>query len=118
MLTFSVREVIKMKKLLWVAMMALASLFFIANGASAQYCSSFLPSCHYQLKAGITGEQANEEMSPATSGAQNGNVEFAPAVQGQKQVYGEFMPAGSSSHREYMTPKNAPYEAPAENQSY
>jgi hypothetical protein len=103
-----------MKNLLLIAMMALASLLFIANGASAQYCSSFLPSCHYQLKA---GERGNEEMTPATSGTENGNGEFMPAAPRQEQAE-EFTAAGSSSHKEYMTPKNAPYEAPAESEAY
>jgi hypothetical protein len=102
-----------MKNQLLIAMMALASLLFIANGASAQYCSA----CSYQGAAGITGERGNEEMTPAASGAENGNVEFMPAAPRQEQAE-EFTAAGSSSHKEYMTPKNAPYEAPAESQSY
>ena len=103
-----------MKNLLLIAMMALASLLFIANGASAQYCSA----CSFQGAAGITGERGNEEMKAATSGTENGNVEFMPAAPSKEQAPEEFTPAGSSSHKEYMTPKNAPYEAPAESQSY
>jgi hypothetical protein len=56
-------------------------------------------------------------MTPAASGAENGNVEFMPAVPRQEQAE-EFTAAGSSSHKEYMTPKNAPYEAPGESQPY
>jgi hypothetical protein len=114
MLTFLPGEVIKMKKQLLIALMALASLLFIANGASAQYCAG----CSYQGAAAITGEWGNEEMTPATSGNTVGNVEIVPAAPSKEQASEEFTPAGSSTHKEYMTPKNAPYEAPAENQSY
>jgi hypothetical protein len=106
--------VIEMKKQLWIALMALASLLFIANGASAQYCQA----CSYQGAAGITGERGNEEMTPATSGNTVGNVEIVPAAPSEEQATEEFAPAGSSSQREFMTPKNAPYEAPGESQSY
>ena len=102
-----------MKNQLLIAMMALASLLFIANGASAQYCAA----CSYQGAAGITGERGNEEMTPATSGNTVGNVEIVPATPRHEQAE-EFTPAGSSSLKEYMTPKNAPYQAPAESQSY
>ena len=103
-----------MKNLLFVAMMILGSLLFIANGASAQYCQE----CSYQGAAGITGERGNEEMNSATSGNTVGNVEIVPAAPSKEQATEEFTPAGSSSHKEYMTPKNAPYEAPGESQSY
>jgi hypothetical protein len=103
-----------MKTQLLIAMMATAVLLFLVTGANAQYC----PNCSLQEGAVITGQQGNEEMSPATSGAQNGSVEFVPAVPAQKQGTGEFTPAGSSFHGESMTPKNAPYEAPGDRQSY
>ena len=103
-----------MKTQLLIAVMAVASLLFLVTGANAQYC----PKCSLQEGAVITGQQGNEEMSPATSGAQKGNVEFAPAVPAQKQGTEEFTPAGSPSHRESMTPKNAPYEAPGDRQPY
>ncbi len=103
-----------MKNQLLMALMVLASLLFIANGASAQYCSA----CSYQGAMGITGERGNEEMSSATSGNTVGNVEIVPAAPSKEQATEEFMPAGSSSLKEYRTPKNAPYEAPAESQSY
>ena len=99
-----------MKKNLLIALMALGSLLLIANGASAQYCQA----CAYQGAAGIT-ERGDEEMTPA--GTTVGNVEIVPAPS-KEQATEEFTPAGSSSHKEYMTPKNAPYEAPAESQSY
>ena len=104
-----------MKNQLLIALLALASLLFIANGASAQYCSV----CSYQGAAGITGERGNEEMTPANSGTTVGNVEIVPTAPSEDQaVSEEFMPAGSFSHKEYMTPKNSPYEAPGESQSY
>jgi hypothetical protein len=103
-----------MKNQLLIALMALASLLFIANGASAQYCSA----CSYQGTAGITADRGSEEMTPASSGTTVGNVEIVPAAPSEEQAAEEFTPAGSSSHKEYMTPKNAPYEAPAESQSY
>jgi hypothetical protein len=114
MISFLLREVIKMKNQLLIALMALASLLFIANGASAQYCSA----CSYQGAAGFTADRGSEEMSPATSSNTVGNVEIVPAVPSKEEAIEEFTPAGSSSHKEYMTPKNAPYEAPAESQSY
>ena len=102
-----------MKNQLLIALMALASLFFIATGASAQFCTA----CSYQGAAGIT-DRGDEEMSPATLGNTVGNVEIVTAAPSKEQATEEFTPAGSSSHKEYMTPKNAPYEAPGESQSY
>ena len=70
-----------MKNLLFIAMMVLASLLFIATGASAQYCSTFLPSCHWQEAAGM---RAHQEARDTTSGEQQGTGEFmlaAPATQ-------------------------------------
>ncbi len=103
-----------MKKQLLIGLMALLSLLFIANGASAQYC----PVCSSQGVGGITGERGNQEMNSATSGNTVGNVEIVPAAPSKEQAPEELTPAGSSSHEEYMTPKNAPYEAPGESQSY
>ena len=102
-----------MKNQLLIALMALASLLFIATGASAQFCTT----CSYQGAAGIM-ERGDEEMNATTSGNAVGNVEIVPAAPSKEQATEEFTPAGSSSHKEYMTPKNAPYEAPAESQSY
>jgi len=103
-----------MKNQLLIVLMALASLLFIANGASAQYCSA----CSYQGAAEITADWGSEEMTPAASGNTVGNVEIVPAAPSKEQAPEEFTPAGASSHKEYMTPKNAPYEAPGESQSY
>jgi hypothetical protein len=114
MITFLLREVIQMKKQLLIALMALASMLFIANGASAQYC----PVCSTQGLGGITGDRGDEEMTSATLGNTVGNVEIVPAAPSKEKATEEFTPAGSSSHKEYMTPKNAPYEAPGESQSY
>ena len=104
-----------MKNQLLIALLALASLVCIANGASAQYCQA----CSYQGAAGITADRGSEEMTRASSGTTVGNVEIVPAAPSKDQASSEeFMPAGSSSHKEYMTPKNSPYEAPGESQSY
>ena len=102
-----------MKNQLLIALMALASLLFFATGASAQFCTA----CSYQGAAGIT-ERGDQEMNAATLGNTVGNVEIVTAAPNKEQATEEFTPAGSSSHKEYMTPKNAPYEAPAESQSY
>jgi hypothetical protein len=101
-----------MKTQLFIAMMAMVSLLFWATGANAQYC----PNCSLKEGSVITGQQGNEEMSPATSGASNGNVEFMPAVPSQTQGTEQFSPAGSSSH--YLIPKNAPYQAPGNREPY
>jgi hypothetical protein len=114
MLTFLPWEVIQMKKQLIIALIALASLLIVASGASAQFCSA----CSYQGAAGITADRGSEEMTGASSGSTVGNVEIVPASPSREQASEEFTPAGSSSLKEYMTPKNSPYEAPAESQSY
>jgi hypothetical protein len=128
MIIFLPREVIKMKNLLLIAMMALASLLFIANGASAQYCSTFLPSCHWQEAAGMRAQQGTEQLGAATSSEQQENREFyatIPAAQdradqmepagasGEHEGIEEMAPAGSSHAVEYGTTGKGPYEAPA-----
>ena len=132
-----------MKNQLLIALMALASLLFIVNGASAGYRfpgeagitglegaqlnSDQLAKGHERFVCGFgfsvceqnqKGHALESEMAPAISGNTVGNVEIVPAVPSKEQAPEEFTPAGSSSHKEYMTPKNAPYEAPGESQSY
>ncbi len=118
-----------MKNLLFVAMMILGSLLFIATGASAQYCSTFLPSCHWQEAAGMRAQQGTEELGAAISGEQQGIREFgaaavsAPqdradqmtpaAASGEHEGIEEMTPAGSSHPVEYGTTGKGPYEAPA-----
>jgi hypothetical protein len=98
-----------MKMQLFVAMMAMASLLFLASGANAnngQNCP-------------MTGLCGNPEVTPAGRIIQSGSSQFTPAVPSQKQESAQFTPAGSSiSHKEYVTPKNAPYQAPGESQYY
>ena len=77
-----------MKNLLFISMMILASLLFIVGGASAQYCSSFLPSCHWQdakeLGATTSGEQqAAGEFIPAAAATQEGSEEMTAAGAGR-----------------------------------
>jgi len=108
-----------MKNQLLIALMALASLLFIATGASAQYCSSFLPSCHWQEAAGMKAEQGNEEMTSATLGNTVDNGETLTAAPSKEQAPIEFTPAGSSSNREEFKPGWVPHdEAPGQSQPY
>ena len=132
-----------MKTQLLIAMLALSSLLIIPTGVSADYrfpgeagimglqgiqsdswqrangherfiCGFGFSVCERSAKETLPGS----EITPATSGTKEGNVEFAPAVPARQEGTSEFAPAGSLSQKEYMTPKNAPYEAPAESQSY
>jgi hypothetical protein len=64
------------------------------------------------------GQGGGEEMTPAIPSPQQGSEELSPAGSAPQQGSEEMAPAGSSSHEEYVTPHNAPYRAPAENQSY
>jgi len=103
-----------MKNQLLIALMALASLFFIATGASAQFCTT----CSYQGAAGIM-ERGDEEMNATTSGNAVGNVEIVPAAPSKEQAPIEFMPSGSSSNREELKPGWVPHEeAPGQSQPY
>jgi hypothetical protein len=79
-----------MKNKLFLAIMVMASLLFIATGASAQYCLE----CGYQGAAGIRSQQENQEMAPATSGDQEGIQEFVPAVPTVQGGIEEMSPAG------------------------
>ena len=118
-----------MKNQLLIVMMALASLLFIANGASAEY--------RFPGEAGITGLEASQLHSGQLAndrdrftcgfgisvcersqkeGAQES--EMLPATAGEQQRTEEFVPAGSSSHEGNWTPRYAPYEAPGESQPY
>jgi hypothetical protein len=115
----------KIKNLLFVVMMILASLLFIVTGASAQYCSTFLPSCHWQEAAGMRAQQGNEELGAAISGEQQRAGEFGAAVSapqdradqmtpaaasGEHEKIEEMVPAGSSHPVEYGTTGKGPYE--------
>ena len=84
-----------MKNLLFIAMMVLASLLFIVSGANAQYCSSFLPSCHWQETLGMRADQDAQELSTATSGEQQEAGEFMLAVPARQEGIGEMMATGS-----------------------
>jgi len=84
-----------MKSLLFVAMMILGSLLFVATGASAQYCSSFLPSCHWQESAGMKAEQGTEELGAASSVEQEGTQEFEPAVPATEEGKEEMVATGT-----------------------
>lgn len=119
-----------MKNQLLIALMALASLLFIANGASAGY--------RFPGEAGITGlegAQLNADQrakgherficgfgySVCQENPKEGVLEseMAPAAAGEQQRNEEFVPAGSSSHRELMKPGWVPHEeAPGESQPY
>jgi hypothetical protein len=79
-----------MKNLLFVAMMIVGSLLFVATGASAQYCSTFLPSCHWQEAAGIKLQQENQEALTA-SGEQ-----FVPAVPAMQEGEEAMVAAGAA----------------------
>ncbi len=111
-----------MKNLLFVVMMIMASLLFVATGANAQYCSSFLPSCQWQETLGMRAQQGTEEQGAATFGEQPGAGEFSAAVTapqdradqiGEHEGIDEMIPAGSSHPVEYGTTGKGPYEAPA-----
>ncbi len=75
-----------MKNVLFVSMIMLASLLFAAPGASAQYCSSFLPSCHWQETLGMRAQ----ELSAATS---QGGGEFLLTAPATQEGIGEMIPA-------------------------
>jgi hypothetical protein len=95
-----------MKNLLFVAMMILGSLLFVATGASAQYCSTFLPSCNWQESAGMKAQQATEERGAATLGEQQRGGEFGAAVAVPQDRADQMTPAAVSGERELkeMTP--------------
>ncbi len=84
-----------MKNLLLTMMMVLASLLFIATGASAQYCSTFLPSCHWQEAQGMRAHQEAKELRATTSGDQQGAGEFMLAVPATKEGSEEMTAAGT-----------------------
>jgi hypothetical protein len=92
MLSFQTKEVSEMKNKLFIAMMMMASLLFIATGASAQYC----PTCGYQGAAGITAHQSNEELTPAASGEQTRTQEFMPAVPATQEGSEQMVAAGAA----------------------
>jgi hypothetical protein len=144
MLNFFSREVIEMKNQLLIALVALASLLFIANGASAGYrfpgearitglegaqlnsaqqakgherfvCGFGFSVCEENRKEGVLGS----EMTPTTSGTENRNAEMMSAAPSEEQAPVEFTPAGSSLNREDLKPGWVPHEeAPGESQPY
>jgi len=76
-----------MKNLLFITMMIVGSLLFVATGASAQYCSSFLPSCHWQEAAEMRAHQEAGELEPAVAATQEGSAEMTAA--GTEQITGQ-----------------------------
>ena len=116
-----------MKNLLFMAMMILGSMLFVATGASAQYCSTFLPSCHWQESAGLKAQQATEERGAVTSGEQQKSGEFyatvpatedradqmAPAAVSGERELKEMTPAGSTHSVEYGTTGKGHHETPS-----
>lgn len=79
-----------MKNQLFIAMMLMASLLFIATGASAQYCLT----CGYQGAAGIRAQQENQELAPTGSGEREGAGEFLPAVPATQEGNDQMSAAG------------------------
>ena len=73
-------------------MAAVAFMLFMVSGASAQFCLE----CSYQGAAGITAQQENQELTPASSGAQEWTQEFAPATPAQREGSDEMLPAGEA----------------------
>jgi hypothetical protein len=92
MLSFQTKEVSEMKNKLFIAMMMMASLLFVATGASAQFC----PECSYQGAVGITAHQGKQELTPAASGEQEGTQEFMPAVPATREGSAEMTAAGAA----------------------
>jgi len=111
-----------MKSLLFVIMLAFASMVLVAAGVAAAGDPGFEflgQTGEEEFGAASSGsQQGDEEMSPAVSAPGEGDEEMSPASSGSQEGIDEMSPAGSSSHEEYMTPRNAPYSAPAESQSY
>jgi hypothetical protein len=71
-----------MKNQLFMAMMVMASLLFIATGASAQYCLT----CGPQGAAGVWWQQHHQEMAPAASGERQETQEFVPASPASEEM--------------------------------
>jgi hypothetical protein len=92
MLSFLAEEVIEMKNQLFIAMMVMASLLFIATGASAQYCLT----CGDQGAAGVWAQQHNQELAATASGAQEGTQEFVPAAPATQEGGEEMVAAGAA----------------------
>ena len=127
-----------MKKHLLIALMALACLLLITNGASAGYrfpgeagitglegfqlnsdqqvkgherfvCGFGFSVCQENRKEGALGS----EMAPTAWGTENRDVEMMPAAPSKEQAPVEFTPAGSSSNREEFKPGWVPHEEAA-----
>jgi hypothetical protein len=72
-----------MKNQLFIAMMLMVSLLFIATGASAQYCAG----CTYERSPYLTA---------AGSGEQQGTQEFVPAVPATEEGREEMVAVGAA----------------------
>jgi hypothetical protein len=95
MISFLTREVTEMKNQLFIAMMVMASLLFIAAGAGAQYCLT----CGPQGAAGVWWQQHHKELAPTTSYKQERAQEFMPAVPGTREGREEMAAAGAAGMR-------------------
>ncbi len=73
-----------MKNQLFIAMMLMASLLFIATGVSARGPSL------------ISLQPEKQELTPAASGEREGAGEFILAVPATQEGIGEMMPAGAA----------------------
>jgi hypothetical protein len=107
-----------MKNLFVALTIALASMGFFAYGTVAAGQYEWMGPEQEMGSAITTQEQGSEELSPATSSPEQGIEELSPSGFGSEESSAEMAPAGSSSHEKDVTPHNAPYRAPAENQSY
>jgi hypothetical protein len=92
MLSFLTKEVIEMKNQLFIAMMVMASLLFIATGASAQYCLT----CGPEGAAGVWWQEHHQEMAPAASGERQGTQEIVPAVPATREGSDKMTAAGAA----------------------
>ena len=86
-----------MKNQLFITMMVMASLLFIATGASAQYCLT----CGDQGAAGVWAQQHNQELAATASAEQEGTQEFMPAA-AATQAGGEEMVAAGAAERGWL----------------
>jgi len=76
-----------MKNQLFIAMMVMASLLFIATGANAQGCSGSYQSNPYFRSAGSDQEACIQGLTPAGAATQEDKGEMLPA--GAARVTGE-----------------------------
>ncbi len=81
-----------MKNQLFIAMMMMASLLFIATGASAQYCLT----CGPEGAAGVWWQEHHQEMAATASGERQGTQEFVPAIPATREGAEELVTAGAT----------------------